>query len=128
MKTSDYMKDENAAQAMDDWQADMLANAGEEISRLRAKLTEAEAEVKRLVDQRDLAEDWADKLAYAVGSVEEIGEYSNMNNPWAKAYELIDAKLARIRELAAERDALKLALESLQLKYLDTKGESNDAR
>lgn len=49
----------------------------------------AERETMQLIDERDGAEEWADKLAYAVGPVEDIGEHSNDNNPWANALEIL---------------------------------------
>jgi len=54
-------------------------------------------EADKLLRERDTAEEWADKLAEAIGAFfgEEIGEHSNLNNPWAVALELIeDAGLA----------------------------------
>ena len=44
------------------------------------------------MEERDNAEEWADKLAHAIGRhfVEEVGEHSSANNPWKNALELIE--------------------------------------
>jgi|GEM_PF-3229704 len=51
-----------------------------------------EREIAELIDQRDNAEDWADKLSSAIASHigAYIGEHSNMNCPWANALEAIE--------------------------------------
>lgn len=41
------------------------------------------------VDQRDRAEEWADKLAYTIAPQSTIGEHSSGNNPWANALDLL---------------------------------------
>ncbi|PWK81663.1 hypothetical protein C8D88_11674 [Lentzea atacamensis] len=51
-------------------------------------------EVGDLIDERDSAEEWADKLAYAIAPVEVIGEHSNANNPWANALEFLESQPA----------------------------------
>ena len=57
------------------------------------------------IDERDLAQGWADKLAAAIGG-EEIGEHSNINNPWANALEIAENVMA----LKAENAELKRKL------------------
>ncbi|WP_312903574.1 hypothetical protein [Stutzerimonas nitrititolerans] len=49
-------------------------------------------EIAELIDQRDNAEDWANKLSAAIASHTGayIGEHSNMNCPWANALEAIE--------------------------------------
>lgn len=71
-----------------------------------AQRREEEAHL-RTIDQRDRAEEWADKLAYAVAPMEEIGEHSNVNNPWQNALDVLEA-----REAAppAEGEALRQLL------------------
>lgn len=51
-----------------------------------------EREIAELIDQRDNAEDWANKLSDAIASHTGayIGEHSNMNCPWANALEAIE--------------------------------------
>ena len=46
-----------------------------------------------LINDRDLAQHWADELAYAIGRLlnVDVGEHSNLNNPWQEAYEAIEA-------------------------------------
>lgn len=51
-----------------------------------------ERELMELIDQRDSAEEWANKLAAAIAAHTgaDIGEHSNMNCPWAEALEAIE--------------------------------------
>ncbi len=75
------------------------------------------------VRRRDFAEDWADKLAYAIESEEVIGEHSNVNNPWENALALIEdwnekanAERTRADELAARCEALEKTGDALLMK------------
>ena len=43
-----------------------------------------------VIDERDNATAWADRLAYAVAPVQVIGEHSNANNPWQNALEILE--------------------------------------
>jgi hypothetical protein len=54
-----------------------------------------QTELLELIDQRDQAVAAADRLAYAIGTVEEIGEHSNGNDPYTNALELLARKLGR---------------------------------
>jgi hypothetical protein len=86
-------------------------------------LQEAEATVARLTEEiererrdsiheletRDLFHEWADKLAYALFDVSDIGEHSSGNNPWAQALERLEdigeqLEQAEARAAAAEMD------------------------
>lgn len=53
-----------------------------------------EAAVRLLRQDRDRCAAWADRLAYAIGTVEEIGQHSNLNDPWVNALDLLPRKLA----------------------------------
>lgn len=44
-----------------------------------------EHDLLEVIDERDRAEDWADKLAAALAPADVIGEHSSGNNPWANA-------------------------------------------
>lgn len=44
------------------------------------------------IDERDTAQEWADKLAYAVADQDVIGEHSSLNNPWLNALEILDSR------------------------------------
>lgn len=46
------------------------------------------------IDNRDAAQDWADRLAYTVAPISVIGEHSSGNNPWANALEILEARAA----------------------------------
>jgi hypothetical protein len=46
----------------------------------------------QLIAERDEAEEWAHRLAYAKFTIEQIGEHSNLNNPWQNALELLEAE------------------------------------
>lgn len=43
------------------------------------------------------AEEWADRLAYAIAPVSVIGEHSSANNPWMNAFELVGQRESAIR-------------------------------
>lgn len=52
---------------------------------------EGEKNEYRALEERDNAEDWAEQLANDISAVTgiDIGEHSNMNNPWANALEAL---------------------------------------
>lgn len=62
-----------------------------------------------ILSQRDLAQDFADKLADAIGKLLKIdvGEHSSANNPWMTALDAINEALAE-REYR-EREMEQLA-------------------
>jgi len=62
-----------------------------------------------LLSERDLAQHWADELAYAIGRLlnVDVGEHSNLNNPWLTAYEFIEAAIQEREE--GERTMEQLA-------------------
>lgn len=77
------------------------------ISELAAELTGQESELK-LIQERDEAEEWADKLSLAIASRSEIGEHSNQNNPWQNAIDLADSIHSQhAQELAKMREELE---------------------
>jgi len=98
------------------WRADLLAllatyklaDAG--LASLDVALAREERDHLRTIDQRDAAQDWADRLAYAIAPLDVIGEHSNMNDPWHNALDHLD-------------DAAKLADEGLAGKTLDAEHE-----
>lgn len=55
-------------------------------------------EVQEAINQRDDAQDWADRLAEAIAAHfgEDIGEHSSLNNPWQNALESIPALAAAL--------------------------------
>lgn len=59
--------------------------------RLQAKIEANERQHLQTIDERDRAQEWADKLAHAIGG-EDVGEHSNVNNPWARALEILEAR------------------------------------
>jgi hypothetical protein len=90
-----------------------IADCGEalvaEVRRLRAELARQELLHGDTIDDRDRAQDAADKLAYAVASEDVIGEHTADNSPWANALDLITSKaevdkLRRDLELAIAHD------------------------
>ncbi|MGE0698281.1 MAG: hypothetical protein AB7O57_04225 [Hyphomicrobiaceae bacterium] len=62
-----------------------------------------------IIRERDEAQDWADDLADLIAAITgtDIGEHSNLNNPWERAVEAAEAYLKqrteRPRTLGAER-------------------------
>jgi hypothetical protein len=72
-----------------------------EVDRLRAELVRQERLHGDTIDDRDRAQDAADKLAYAVASEDVIGEHTADNSPWANALDLITPQ-ADVDKLRAE--------------------------
>lgn len=84
-----------------------------EVDRLRAELAKEERRHGDTIDDRDRAQDAADKLAYAVAPEDVIGEHTADNSPWQNALELITsaAETNRLRaELHAEKSAHQFTL------------------
>lgn len=72
-----------------------------------ARAEAAERMADELMTERDAAEEAADALAYAIGTVEEIGEHSNLNDPWKVAIDHLESErqLSNERAEAAEKQA-----------------------
>jgi len=64
----------------------------EERDQLKAKLSREEDQHMNTVDQRDMTEQFADRLASGIAEALgiEIGEHSSANNPWAEAITAIE--------------------------------------
>jgi hypothetical protein len=62
---------------------------------MRESLVREEYQHGHTIDQRDACHEAADRLAYAIASMEEIGEHSNLNDPWTNALEVLEAKWGR---------------------------------
>jgi hypothetical protein len=71
-----------------------------------------EQTISDLIKERDHAEDWADKLAAAISDHTgyDIGEHSNMNNPWEEALEAISAHVPAEGEADVALDILLTAI------------------
>lgn len=79
---------------------------------IRALVAEARrlrAQADDVTAARDEAEEWADRIALAVAPVEEIGEHSSANNPWANAIEAAGRLRQRVAglEVAVEPDGAR---------------------
>lgn len=72
-----------------------------EVDRLRSELAREQRLHGDTIDDRDRAQDMADKLAYAVAPETVIGEHTADNSPWANALELITSA-AEVDKLRAE--------------------------
>jgi hypothetical protein len=82
-----------------DWASDTentLACPWCEIDRLRREARENDRALSQTIDERDSAQDMADKLAYAIAPLEVIGEHSSGNCPWENALE----EVHRLRDSA----------------------------
>ena len=99
---------------------DRLRAAEAERDELKARLKhdyeEHEQSDLEMIRERDRLEEVADALAYAIGTEEEIGEHSNLNNPWENALELV-------AQIQAERDAYKAKLEQVRQWAASYEGE-----
>lgn len=89
----------------------LLNDLAPELVELTAKLEIAERQARDLdrtlsdtIRERDFADDMADKLAYAVAPVEDIGEHSSENCPWQNALDLVTpvAEVDRLRKEVAD--------------------------
>jgi len=62
------------------------------------------ADCNALISERDLAQHYADEMANAIGILlnVDIGEHSNLNNPWQTALEAIEAALSRTADAKLE--------------------------
>ncbi len=98
-----------------------------EIASLRAQLDEARARVAKLekelevedhsheqtVEDRDVAEDWADKLVERVEQLLDVdcGEHSNLNSPWKEACDYLDGAIANLAKPSSADEARRKAIE-----------------
>ncbi len=73
-----------------------------------------DASETQLIGERDRFEEWADKLAYAIAHVEDIGEHSNLNKPWEEAYNLLTSD-SEVREMKAQLETWKSLTQKLIL-------------
>jgi type II secretory pathway component PulF len=64
----------------------------QERDQLKAKLSREEGQHMNTVDQRDMTEQFADRLSSGIAEALgiEIGEHSSANNPWAEAITAIE--------------------------------------
>jgi hypothetical protein len=67
--------------------------------------TVTEHDVLDVIDERDRAEEWADKLAAAIAPPEVLGEHTSGNNPWANALEHANRKTPAASESAGDQTA-----------------------
>lgn len=108
-----------AAFAAADTITDLLAH----IAALKAQVAAEEKVVEQVIDERDQAQEWADKLAHAIGG-DAIGEHSNMNNPWQNALDIAEAAEAEAAALRAKVARLEGALTAIDA--LDPEGRIGD--
>jgi|GEM_PF-6022199 len=86
----------------------------------RANLIKEEADHTRSLEERDRYHDVADKLAQAIADryQADIGEHSNINDPWQNALNLIQADnaalTARVKDLAEDRDSWRRVSDRLE--------------
>lgn len=73
-----------------------------EVGRLRAEAARLDQDVLAVIDERDEYQKRADELAHAIASVTgaDLGEHSNMNDPWRNALDAAK-RLQRSAEPAA---------------------------
>lgn len=112
------------AQLPDNWNCHLLCDATAALRSLavmREENERLERSEDQLITERDEAIDAADRLACAIGTVEEIGEHTSCNNPWEQAHIVLLDKLESLALRTQERDALAKALataaEALRTSY-----------
>lgn len=101
----------------------------DEVRRLQAENAELDRAVTEEIDQRDANAEWADRLAYAIGSIHEIGEHSSANNPWAQAIELLENQRAEVSRLSAalvEAEQREQALKTENVSVNTDEGKAMD--
>lgn len=76
------------------------------VAALEKRVAELERSLGETIDDRDRAQDAADKLAYAIAPTEVIGEHSSENNPWKNALEHV-TPLAEVKPLRSQLVAPK---------------------
>lgn len=74
------------------------------VTRERDEAREAVDADEQVIAERDSYHEWADKLAHAVGGLE-VGEHSNINNPWHNAIEMAETLHARAEAAEAALSA-----------------------
>lgn len=72
--------------------------------RERDEAREAVDADEQVIAERDSYHEWADKLAHAIGGLE-VGEHSNINNPWHNAIEMAETLHARAEAAEAALSA-----------------------
>lgn len=78
-----------------------LQKAQRERDELKERVTELDRDLGETIDDRDRAQDAADKLAYAIAPIEVIGEHSSENDPWKNALERV-TPLAEVKSLRSQ--------------------------
>ena len=71
----------------------------EEIDKLRRDLADERSSHAGTIDQRERAEAAADRLAYAAFGIDDIGEHTSVNCPWANAAELLEDCAGAVQEV-----------------------------
>lgn len=88
-----WLPDAAATEAFDEGLAPLIAAhvAGLEqtVTQQAARLVKEEREFGEMIDHRDQLHDVADRLAYAIAPIEQIGEHSSGNNPWDNALDVL---------------------------------------
>jgi hypothetical protein len=90
----EYTKDDAVHKAVRLTEARLrMNNTALSTSPLLDKNDQTEGEIDRLIDQRDNAEEWADRLANAIAQHfdVDVGEHSSLNNPWNEALTAIES-------------------------------------
>jgi hypothetical protein len=87
-----------------------LADAGETISAdaLKMLLTHVaglDRDLEAVMQERDLAEEYADQLAAGVGKLTgvDVGEHTSSHCPWAAAIDAVESALANTRITPPEK-------------------------
>jgi hypothetical protein len=74
---------------------------------LESQLAGAERGERDALLERDQLTELLGKFAYTIGTIEEIGEHTSANDPWANAYERLQDLLAQLAESQRENAALR---------------------
>jgi hypothetical protein len=87
--------------------AEVLALPADAVRLAPADQPDDERATLDVIDERDNAQEWADKLAYAIAPESVIGEHSSSNNPWANALDHAKRQAAWLSALRAEVTQLR---------------------
>lgn len=92
---SEEMKDHDRK-----WADKIMAIFAREQEELVKENKQLDMYLNQALEERDSAEEWADKFAYTISAKLgiDVGEHSNMNSPWVNAYEALDDLTTQLPE------------------------------
>lgn len=77
------------------------------LTKIQRRFNELDRQADQLLTERDRAQEAADELSSAIAAYfdVDIGEHSNLNDPWAEALEVIRTALRKCERATKEENA-----------------------